>query len=155
MKNTLLNAMSDEKSNIPEPMPIIRKVSLLHHEPDIFLRMRRGKTYNNVYANCDLKEVCVHDELIENWQCCVCKNIISKFEHVFDDNQGRVSTFTKILYENSFLSDFKKEFRSQQTANLRATSQNPLVLYTAYQPSNVQELKEYMFYVMSKDILKK
>jgi len=30
---------------------------------------------------------------------------------VFDDDQGRVSTFAHIVYENTFLADFKEDFK--------------------------------------------
>lgn len=43
---------------------------------------------------------------------------------MFDDNQGKVNTFTKVVYENSFLDDFKDEFRSQ-AQQLIARNGNP------------------------------
>lgn len=51
---------------------------------------------------------------------------------VFDDNQGKVSQFTKIVYENSFLQDFKDDFKSQAMTSGKPKSNGGTVLYTAY-----------------------
>ena len=38
---------------------------------------------------------------------------MSKFGLVFDNNQGQVSKFMKVVYENSFLQGFKDDFRAR------------------------------------------
>ena len=48
-------------------------------------------------------DLCKHEGLIENWKCMTCQANISKFNIFFDDNEGKVNTFTQIVYENSFL----------------------------------------------------
>ena len=72
---------------------------------------------------------------------------MAKFNLIFDDNEGKVNTFSKIVFENSFLDDFKQDFKAQAAAaNSTSTSgtaeKNPVIIYHAYQPSNIVELKE-------------
>ena len=56
---------------------------------------------------------CTHENGIEGWKCCDCKGSIAKFNLSFDNNEGKTSHFTRIVFENNFLSDFKYEFRAQ------------------------------------------
>jgi hypothetical protein len=71
---------------------------------------------------------------------------------------GKVSTFSKIVFENSFLEDFQIDFNSQYQQYIQKVSEkkspSSSVIYTAYQPSNIQEMREYMFYLMTKRIKK-
>jgi|TARA_B110001450_G_scaffold243613_1_gene255000 hypothetical protein len=84
---------------------------------------------------------------------------MAKFNLIFDDNEGKVNTFSKIVFENSFLDDFKQDFKAQAAAaNSTSTSgtaeKNPVIIYHAYQPSNIVELKEYTYLMMSRAIQK-
>jgi hypothetical protein len=109
---SLMNVLPGAEENlIPEAMPLIRKISLLNsREPDIYQRLKRGIT--NKYFENQKEPVCHHDEVIENWKCGKCKSSIPKFNLIFDDQEGRVKTFTRIVYENSFLQDFKESFKA-------------------------------------------
>ena len=54
------------------------------------------------------------------------------------------------MYENSFLQDFKEDFKNQANVIVSSKKTPSVLIYQAYQPSNVIELKEYMFMLMSK-----
>lgn len=77
---------------------------------------------------------------------------------MFDDQQGRVSTFSRIVYENSFLEDFKVDFVSQYQQFIQKASEkkppSSSIIYTAYQAATIAELREYMFFLMTKKIKK-
>jgi hypothetical protein len=107
-----MSILPQDDNMIPEAMPLIRKISMLNsREPDIYQRLKRGITKQ--YLDHKKEPVCAHDEQIIDWKCQKCKCNIPKFDLVFDDNNGAVNTFTKIVYENSFLQDFKESFKSQ------------------------------------------
>jgi len=64
------------------------------------------------------------------------------------------------VYENGFLDDFRLDFIAQyNNQNMMRCSErkspNSFIIYNAYQPSNIDELREYMFYLMCKSIKKK
>ena len=80
-------------------------------EPE-FQKYRRGTVAIQSQAVESQKEECSHEEQIDGWKCKSCNGAIAKFNHIFDDNQGKVNTYTKIVYENSFLEDFIYEFKS-------------------------------------------
>jgi hypothetical protein len=84
---------------------------------------------------------------------------MGKFNLVFDDNEGKVVTYTKIVFENSFLDDFKWDYKAQaQAANSLSgagtAEKNPIIIYHAYQPQNIVELKEYTYLMMCRAIQK-
>lgn len=93
-------------------MPIYRRISCLNErEPEFWAKYRnRHKNVQQQQQN-DFKEACLHEEII-NWKCKECHTNISKFELIYDDNEGKVQTQTKIVYENSFLDDFRIDFIS-------------------------------------------
>jgi hypothetical protein len=70
-------------------------------EPDIYNRLKRG--IRGQYLENKIEPNCAHDEEIQDWKCMKCKSNIPKFNLAFDDSQGKVKTFTRIVYENSFL----------------------------------------------------
>ena len=113
-RKTLFEVLHKENAAfIPEAMPIIRRISLLHpKEPELYHKLRKGNAIKKVIQEEDYQELCNHDEGVENWKCKSCNANISKFNICFDDTQGRVSTYSKILYENQFLEDFKVDFIS-------------------------------------------
>ena len=142
-------------TGIPEAMPLIRKISLLNCKDDNMLKKTRKPTNPHYSANLNKEPVCMHDEDIQDWKCQTCNANISKFDIFFDDNEGKVQTFTQIEYENTFLQDFKDDFKQQAHSMMRAGKvPSPIILYTAYQPNNIMELKEFMFMIISKQIKK-
>ena len=54
---------------------------------------------------------CPHDGEVKNWKCMICGGHMPKFNIIFDEDGGSVQNFTKVLYENHFLSDFKADFK--------------------------------------------
>jgi hypothetical protein len=61
-----------EDSLVPDAMPLIRRISLLNtKEPDFYNKVRRTQTMNAGHQ--DFKDICQHDEKIENWKCDLCK----------------------------------------------------------------------------------
>ena len=110
-------------------MPLIRNIGTFNtDENDIYARMKRGITSSYMCA----KDPCLHDEEIQNWKCLKCNGNISRFGITFDDNQGKVTHFTKIVYENTFLQDFKEDFKQQAVASGKPNSNGGTVIYTAY-----------------------
>lgn len=63
------------------------------------------------------------------------------------------------MYENSFLDDFRIDFISQYNQMIQAVAEKKppasYIIYNAYQPTTVAELREYMFYLICKGIKKK
>lgn len=94
----------------------------------MFRKIHRGNTQKRMDA--EKENYCQHEGELTNWKCSLCEANISKFEMVFDDNHGRVSTFAKIIYENSFLDDFKAEFKEQSDLmKMHGGGTQPLLLY--------------------------
>lgn len=48
----------------------------------------------------EYKDICEHEYSIEMWKCNQCLCNISKFGLFFDDQNGTVQTYSKIVYEN-------------------------------------------------------
>ena len=94
-------------------------------------------------------DICDHNEEIENWKCQKCQAPLANFHLVFDNNEGKVKNFMRLVYENSFLDDFEQEFKTQAPLDKKQT-----LIYKCYEPENIMELKEYMFMLMCNRIQK-
>lgn len=147
------------ESGIPEAMPLMMRISTHNFkEPDLQSRLRHGKTFVHTGARKlgmgqdtiqEQEYHCTHDAPIADWTCSECQRQLSRFGLVFDNNQGQVSKFLKVVYENSFLHSFKDDFRAQA-----ASERRQLLLYQCYQPRTIHELREYVFYLMCQRIQK-
>ena len=99
---------------VPEALPLIRRISHLNtQEDDLFKKVRVGQQNQNKSQLEQNTNSCYHDEPIEDWKCKKCETNISKFDIFFDDQDGQVTKFTELMYENHFLQDFKNDFKSK------------------------------------------
>jgi hypothetical protein len=113
------------ETGIPGALPLMMRISThMFKEPDIQSRLRHGKTFvptgprklaGGLMADAIAEQeyVCRHDAPIADWKCTECDKRMSRFGLAFDNNQGQVSKFLRVLYENSFLLSFKDDFRAQ------------------------------------------
>ena len=116
---------------VPEAMRLITNISI-HNKAEGNLYQLRKQGTAKTFVNNDQADLCKHEDQIDNWKCTACQANISKFNICFDDNQGKVNTFTQIVYENSFLQDFKEDFKQQASVIVSSKKTPSVLIYQAY-----------------------